>query len=120
MKTLIASAENLFDTSYIEMMCRGKQEAILQIHQLFFELVPEVTQKMETGLSTGNQLLIEQAAHHIKPVAMNYAIPGVGERIDEIEILARAKADVAMLEPLVHDLTDTLQTVASQLAESIQ
>jgi HPt (histidine-containing phosphotransfer) domain-containing protein len=119
MKPLIASPEKLFDTSYIEKMCRGNQEAMLQIHQLFLELVPEVTHKMETGLATGNLVLIERSAHHIKPVAMNYGIPGIGILIDKIEILARSEADITLLRPLVQKLTDKLQMVSSQLAENL-
>lgn len=120
MNTITYSAEKIFDTSFIERMCRGRQDAILQIHQLYIELVPEVIEKMETGISTGNQLLIEQAAHHIKPVAMNYGIPGIGILIDEIEKLARAKEDVKTMIPLVHKLADTLRTVSIQLAEIIK
>lgn len=87
-KETIAEDEKLYDLCMIEKLCRGNQEQVKQMVNVFIDQVPKAVKEIRLAYNENNYDMVKKAAHRIKPVLSFYAVIKVEEEIKLIESAA--------------------------------
>jgi HPt (histidine-containing phosphotransfer) domain-containing protein len=87
-KETIAEDEKLYDLCMIEKLCRGNQEQVKQMLNVFIDQVPKAVEEIRSAYSDSDFDRVKKAAHRIKPVLGFYAVIKVEEDIRMIESAA--------------------------------
>jgi HPt (histidine-containing phosphotransfer) domain-containing protein len=107
--------EKLYDLCMIEQLCRGNQEKVKKIVQVFIEQIPQSVEEIKSAYSKRDFLVIKNVAHRIKPTLSYYAIIQVEKDIQLIEKLAKEELATPELEVKIKKLDTVINQIVEQM-----
>ncbi|MBF2707570.1 Hpt domain-containing protein [Flavobacterium soyangense] len=88
----------LYDLKLIHKMCRGDEEKILKMVEVFINQISQSIQEIMTAYSEKDFLRIEKLAHKIKPTLTYFGTTILENELLSLEELAIKKSELSELE----------------------
>jgi HPt (histidine-containing phosphotransfer) domain-containing protein len=111
--------EKLYDLCMIEKMCRGNQEKVRKVIQVFIVQAPLAVEEIKSAYKKNDFVVIKKAAHQIRPVLSYYFIVKAEKEIHQIEALAEEGLDTGELAVLIERLEAVVTQVVEQMKEAL-
>ncbi len=88
----------LYDLELIHKMCRGDEEKIRKMVEVFIDQISQSVQEINEAYSEKDYLRIEKLAHKIKPTLTYFGTSTLENELLRLEELAIKKAELSELE----------------------
>jgi HPt (histidine-containing phosphotransfer) domain-containing protein len=88
----------LYDLQLIHKMCRGDEEKIAKMVEVFINQISQSIQEIMTAFSEKDFLRIEKLAHKIKPTLTYFGTTSLENELLCLEELAIKKSELSELE----------------------
>lgn len=105
----------LFDLSQLNELSGGNQDFVNKMAGMFVDMVPEILDRINTGLATDNLEDMGAAAHKIKPSIDMMGIVSLKEKIRALESNGKNRTNLDEIPGLVSDINEILNKVVAQL-----
>jgi HPt (histidine-containing phosphotransfer) domain-containing protein len=112
--------EKLYDLSMIELLCRGKQEKVKKMVEVFIEEIPKAVREIKSAYSNNDFTTVRNVAHRIKPTLSYYAIVKIEKDIKQMEKLAEQGAASTELELIIKKLETVIDQIIEQMKNNQQ
>jgi HPt (histidine-containing phosphotransfer) domain-containing protein len=112
--------EKLYDLSMIELLCRGKQEKVKKMVEVFIEEIPKAVREIKSAYSNNDFTTVRNVAHRIKPTLSYYAIVKIEKDIKQMEKLAEQGAASTELELIIKKLETVIDQIIEQMKSNQQ
>ncbi len=109
-------SEKLYDLCMIEKLCRGNQEEVKKMVQVFISQVPQAVEDIKSAYKNFDFISVKKVAHRIKPVLGYYAIVKIEKEIRDIEEMAEQARVTYEMEATI----EKLDTVIAQIVEQMK
>ncbi len=113
------ATEKLYDLCMIENLCRGNQEQVKQMIQVFIEETPLAVENIKSAYKKSDFVVIKKIAHRIKPVLSYYAIVKIEKDIQLIEVMAEEGIASNELEQKINKVDDVLNLIVEQMKTNL-
>ncbi|MBL0356119.1 MAG: hypothetical protein IPP72_04185 [Chitinophagaceae bacterium] len=108
-------AEKLYDLCMIEKLCRGNQEQVKQMIQVFIDQTPQAVEEIRLAYKKNDFTVVKKTAHRIKPVLSYYAIVKIEKDIQLIEVMAEEGIATHELELKIKKVEDVVSRIVEQM-----
>lgn len=110
--------EKLYDLCMIEKFCRGNQEQVKKMLQVFISNVPACVEELKAAYSKGNLPEVKKMAHQIKSTLGYYAVVKMEKDMRQIEELAGDGAAGPELEQKIERLEKVTSQIVLQMTSN--
>lgn len=107
--------EKLYDLSMIELLCRGKQDKVKKMVEVFIEEMPKAVQEIRSAYLNSDFSTVRNTAHRIKPTLSYYAIVKIEKDMMQIEKLAEQGSASNELDLRIKKLEDVILQIVEQM-----
>lgn len=104
-------AEQLFDMSYINKICRNNYDAVKKMVTVFINTIPAAIDEIKQLYEKQDFDAVKKTTHRIKPVIMYYAIVKAERVVLNIENMAKNRIGINELEAEIDTLKNTISDV---------
>ena len=111
--------EKLYDLCMIEQLCRGNQEKIKKMVEVFIVQAPKSVEEIKIAFLQGDFAVIKTVAHRIKPTLSYYAIIKIEKDIQQIERLAKEGSNSDELKLKIMKVDDVITRVVEKMKQDI-
>ena len=111
--------EKLYDLCMIEQLCRGDQEKIKKMVEVFIVQAPKSVEEIKIAFLQGDFAVIKTVAHRIKPTLSYYAIIKIEKDIQQIERLAKEGSNSDELKLKIMKVDDVITRVVEKMKQDI-
>jgi len=111
--------EKLYDLCMIEQLCRGNQEKIKKMVEVFIVQAPKSVEEIKIAFLQGDFAVIKNVAHRIKPTLSYYAIIKIEKDIQQIERLAKEGSNSDELKLKIMKVDDVITRVVEKMKQDI-
>ena len=111
--------EKLYDLCMIEQLCRGNQEKIKKMVEVFIVQAPKSVEEIKIAFLQGDFAVIKTVAHRIKPTLSYYAIIKIEKDIQQIEKLAKEGSNSDELKLKIMKVDDVITRVVEKMKQDI-
>lgn len=110
--------EKLYDLCMIEKFCRGNQEQVKKMLQVFISNVPASVEEIKSAYSQGDLPEVKKLAHRIKSTLSYYAVVKMEKDMRQIEELAGEGAAGIELEQKIEKLDKITSQIVTQMTRN--
>lgn len=114
------NTEKLYDLCMIELLCRGKQEKVKKMVEVFIVEMPKAVQEIRSAFINNDFLTVRNTAHRIKPTLSYYAIVKIEKDMKQIEKLAEQGLASNELDTKIKKLEDVIHEIVEQMKNNQQ
>lgn len=114
------NSEKLYDLCMIELLCRGKQEKVKRMVQVFIEEMPKAVEEISLANVHHDFETVRRVAHRIKPTLSYYAIVKIEKDMKQIERLAEQDTPSEELSRLIQKLENLIHDIVHQMKNNQQ
>jgi HPt (histidine-containing phosphotransfer) domain-containing protein len=112
--------EKLYDLSMIELLCRGKQEKVKKMVEVFIAEIPKAVQEIKSAYLNNDFTSVRNVTHRIKPTLSYYAIVKIEKDMKQIEKLAEQESASTELELKIKKLEEVIAQIVEQMKSNQQ
>lgn len=114
-ETIVQNAEQLFDMSYVNKICRNNHDKIKKMVSVFVSTIPAAVEELKQAYERQDFDAVKKTAHRIKPVILIYAIVKAGGVIVDIEKMAKNRSGIHELSSKIETLQYTIHSVVDEM-----
>lgn len=111
--------EKLYDLCMIDRLCRGNQEKVRRMVEVFVAQTPQSVEEIKKAYVNGDYAVIKSVAHRIKPTLNYYAIVKIEKDVLMIEKLAKEGVATPELDLKIRKLDEVLNSVVKKMKQDI-
>lgn len=111
--------EKLYDLCMIDRLCRGNQEKVKQMVEVFVTQTPQSVEEIKKAYVNGDYAVIKSIAHRIKPTLSYYAIVKIEKDVLMIERLAKEGMANPELDFKIRKLDEVISSVVEKMKQDI-
>ena len=105
----------LYDLQLIHKMCRGNEEKIAQMMEVFINQTSESIQEIKIACSEKDFLKIERLVHKIKPTLTYFGTATLEKEFIYLEGLLRKKSEPSEIELKIESVNDLIIKVVDEM-----
>ena len=111
----VAADEKLYDICMIDRLCRGNQEQVKKMVNVFIKEIPNAIEEIKRAYHNSDFVTVKKTTHRIKPTLSYYAIIKIEKDIRRIEALAKQGQAVPELELKITTVENVIAAVVERL-----
>ena len=108
------------NVEYIEEVCGGLKEIIVDMVDIFITQVPEFQQEMDQLLAEGKYLELGLLAHKAKSSVAIMGMEDLANKLKKLEINAKTEPDLRLLQEYVDSFKEQTDKALVELDEYIK
>ena len=105
----------LYDIQLIHKMCRGDEEKIAKMMEVFISQISESIQEIRTAYSEKDSIRIERLVHKIKPTLTYFGTATLEKEFLYLEDLLRKKSEPSEIELKIESVNDLIIKVVDKM-----
>tara|TARA_B110000902_G_scaffold256998_1_gene324560 strand:+ start:1025 stop:1408 length:384 start_codon:yes stop_codon:yes gene_type:complete len=105
----------LYDLDVINQMCRGNEEQVLKMVEIFIEQISLILKDIETAYSENNFLKIKSLAHKIKPLLTYFGTSKLEKEFLLTEVFFSKEVSSLELELKISNLNLIAKEVVNEM-----
>jgi len=109
----------LYDLSNIKSELANDTDAVNEMIWVFLEFTPDNLEELNNAYKASDYTRLVQSAHKIKYSIISYGIKSLENDIKTLEELARQKADLKLMSPLISKVNQVLQSVSADIRNEL-
>jgi HPt (histidine-containing phosphotransfer) domain-containing protein len=117
--TAETTEEKLYDLCMIEKFCRGNQEQVKKMLQVFISSIPPSVEEIKAAYNNGDFAAVKKLAHRTKSAISYYAVVKMEKDMRQIEELAGAGIATAELESKIQKLETVISRIVEQMNKTL-
>lgn len=109
------SDKKLYNLGVIDKMCRGNEEQILEMVEVFIDQISQFITEIEDAYSKNDFLEIKSLTHKIKPTLTYFGTSQLEKKLLFMEELVLKKVPSGELELEINNLNSTAKEVVNEM-----
>lgn len=114
-----ATGEKLYNLELIEKMCRGSQELVKEMLNVFIEDLPNAVKEIKSAYQTSDFKTIKSVAHRVKPVLNFYAVQPLATDMPIMEELAEQENASAEMQQMIIKMEDVITAIVDDMKSKV-
>lgn len=109
------ATEKLYDLCFIETFCRGKQEQVKRMIDVFVTQMPDAVAQMKAAYAVKDYTTLKNTAHRIKPTLSYFAVVKIEKEILQIEKMAGGRLEENELPLKIEKIDSVINEIIEQM-----
>lgn len=108
-------ADNLYNLTLINKMCRGNQEQVAKMVKVFVNEISQSVEEINTAYSKKDFQAIKKLTHKVKPTLTYFGVEKLQKELLQLDDLLLKDFEIAAVESSIQKLTDLTTEVVEKL-----